>query len=175
MPAAWVIPTGLRDGDLIFRRGSDLIATAVMVGTGGSRFSHVGMIVVEEGRPTVVHALPGDDGIDGVRRESLAHFLDPRRTKDAAIVRLPELDAPARRRARAYLLSHLGTPFDARFRFSDDRAHYCTELVLKALHAAGRDLLPALVPVTVVTVDEPAYAPDALHGVPGLMPIPLHR
>lgn len=174
-PVLWAIPTGLRDGDLILRRGTDLVAAAVIASGRGSRFSHVGVIVIEEGRPFVIHALPPDATDDGVRREPLERFLAPSQTTDVAIFRIAELSLDARDRLRTYVRSRLDAPFDARFRFSDDAALYCTELVLKGFQAAGIDLTIDLPRVAMVTLAEPAYAPDALRKIRGLRSIPLLR
>lgn len=174
-PAPWEIPTGLQDGDLILRRGTDLVAAAVIASERGSRFSHVGVIVIEEGHPVVIHALPPDAMGHGVRREPLERFLGPTQTTDVALYRIPALSREARARLRTYVTARLDVPFDARFRYSDDAALYCTELVLKGFQAAGIDLTAALPRVEMMALAEPAYAPDALRKIPGLQAIPMRR
>lgn len=153
----------LADGDLVFRRGVDAIGRIVLNYGHQPRFSHVGMVLRVDGVTMVVHALPAtahDEG--GVRVETLTGFLSPANASDAGYYRLPRITEIQRQQIRDFLLSSVGRPFDMRFRYSDDRALYCTELVLKALASAGVDLRPSLASVSILTVDEPAYAPDAL-------------
>lgn len=173
--ASWEIPTGLQDGDIILRRGTDLVADALIASKPGSRFSHVGVVLIEQGQPIVVHALPADATDDGVRREPIEQFLAPSQTADAALYRIPGLSFETRDRVRAYVGSRLDAPFDARLRFSDDSALYCTELVLKGFQAAGIDLTTTLPSIEMPTLPEPAFPPDAFRQIPGLLEIPMRR
>lgn len=158
----------LRDGDLVFRRGTDAVADAVALGSGGARFSHVGLLVLWQGAPWVVHAAPAEGaGPGGVALQPLAVFAAPGAASDAAVYRL-RLSPAQRRQIRAYALARRGVPFDGGLRYSSDDALYCTELVLKALAAAGVDLPPRLPALDVPGVGEPVYAPDALRQLPGL-------
>jgi hypothetical protein len=158
-----VPPTGLRDGDLVFRRGRDAIGRIVLSYGDQPRFSHVGMIVHFNGQVQVAHALPETPNErGGVRLDLLAVFSSPLRASEVGYFRLRELTPDQQAQIRRYLLLSAGTPFDLRFEYSRDDALYCTELVLKALATVGLDLTPALETVRVVMLEEPAFAPDAL-------------
>src|SRR5574344_1678823 len=86
----------LRDGDLVFRRGRDLMSSLVLQQDRHSRFSHVGMVRREGGQVYIVHAMPDEPGSPGgVRRELLADFLAPALASDAASYRQPGLDLGA--------------------------------------------------------------------------------
>lgn len=156
-------PAELQDGDLVFRRGRDAIGRIVLGYGDQPRFSHVGMVVRIGEQVMIAHALPetaSDPG--GVRLDPLHSFSSPTRASDVGYFRPRVLATGQREEIRRYLLESVGTPFDLRFKFSTDDAMYCTELVLKALAQVGIDLAPSLKAIRVITVDEPAFAPDAL-------------
>lgn len=154
----------LRSGDLVFRRGRDLVSGMVLAQAPDSRFSHVGVVVVDAAGTGIVHAMPGEDRQPGgVRREPLAAFLDPAVASDAAAYRVPGVD---RRALVQRLAGQLGRPFDMAFEMSSSEALYCTELALDALGAAGVVLAPAAQRAPLLR--EPVVTPDALRQVPGL-------
>jgi len=156
-------PVELLDGDLVFRRGVDAIGRMVLRYGDRPRFSHVGMVVRDAGETLVVHALPETPGNNGgVRVDRLVTFSSPLRAADIGYYRLGQLTPAQRREIHRFLLEHIGTPFDLRFEYSTDDSMYCTELVLKALAQVGVEVAPSLDTVRVITVDEPAFAPDAL-------------
>ena len=158
------------DGDLVFRRGRDVMSGLVLGRSADSRFSHVGMVVVDADQRWVVHAMPDEPGHPGgVRRELLADFLAPAVASDAAVYRLPQLHAEERKHLREYLLSQLGRPFDFAFALSTPDRLYCSELVLRAVQAAGLVAAPRTVQASLVS--EPLVLPDALRELPGLMPV----
>ena len=155
----------LQDGDLVFRRGRDLMSSLVLRQGQASRFSHVGMVRLLEGQVTIVHAMPDEAGSPGgVRQERLADFLAPAVASDAASYRLPGLDRAA---LAGWLDAQHGKPFDMRFALSDASALYCSELVLRALAAGGRP--QALATVSAPLLDEPVVTPDALRAIAGLL------
>ena len=155
----------LRTGDLVFRRGRDVVSAMVLSQQAGSRFSHVGVVVVDADRLDVVHAMPEEPGSPGgVRREPLAAFLHPDMATDAASYRLPGLDADA---VLAQLLPRIGAPFDMAFELSTPQRVYCTELALDALTAGGAQLAP--VSVRAPLLREPVVTPEGLRQVPGLV------
>ena len=156
-------PVELLDGDIVFRRGMDAIGRMVLSYDDQPRFSHVGMVVRVAGETLVVHALPETPGNDGgVRVDRLGNFSSPQRAEDVGYYRLGRLTREQRSEIHRFLLEHVGTPFDLRFEYSTDDSMYCTELVLKALAQVGVDVAPSLETVRVITVDEPAFSPDAL-------------
>jgi hypothetical protein len=156
-------PTELLDGDIVFRRGVDAIGRMVLSYGDRPRFSHVGMVVRVAGETHVVHSLPETTSNDGgVRVDRLGTFSSPLRAADIGYYRLGRLTPAQRRGIHRYLLDRIGTPFDLRFEYSTDDSMYCTELVLKALAQVGVEVAPLLGTVRVITVDEPAFAPDSL-------------
>ena len=154
----------LRDGDLVFRRGRDVMSALVLRQGRHSRFSHVGMVMRQGDQVMVVHAMPEEPGsAGGVLIEPLAQFLHPRLASDAASYRLPVNDAAA---LRQWLQAQVGLPFDMRFELSDAGALYCTELVVRALQAGGLPVQAQTIATPLLA--EPVITPDALRQLPGL-------
>ncbi|MDG3007749.1 YiiX/YebB-like N1pC/P60 family cysteine hydrolase [Paludisphaera mucosa] len=131
----------LRDGDVVFRLGdakalggafplSRFISAAT-----GSRFSHTGIVALEEGSPVVY-----DCSSDGVQRQPFeVWMLDC--VGDLGVKRL-------RAEHRKHVAGILGycreqferqLPFDFEFR-PDDAAFYCVELTEKAYRSQGLKL-----------------------------------
>ena len=160
----------LQDGDLVFRRGRDAVSAMVLERRSDSRFSHVGMVVLQAGQAWVVHAMPALDGRSGgVQQESLTDFLSPPAAADAALYRVAGLDSRSRRRLRDGLEARLGMPFDYGFSLASDDRLYCSELVVSAFGHAGLTLAPAMTPLPLMA--EPVILPDALRELPGLEPV----
>jgi len=156
-------PESLLDGDLVFRTGTDVLAGLVLAHGRGSRFSHVGLVIRRTDGWAVVHSTPAEPGVTGdVHAESLEDFASNKVAAQLGFFRIDGLNEKTRQRIKEYLLSQLGKPFDYRFQYSDDSAHYCTELVLKALRNAGIDLEPSMTRVQVLTLPEAAIPPDSL-------------
>jgi hypothetical protein len=175
-PVAAIRAAALQDGDIIFRRGGDLMAASVLAADGSARFSHVGLILLagENGGEgaLVIHAMPSEDGAEGgVIAEPLAEFLAPAAAADHAIYRLRALTPGQKARLRAVALGQVGRPFDYDFRLSDPGAVYCSELVLRAFAEAGAGLDEGLREVHTVMMAEPAIAPDSLRASPLLTDI----
>lgn len=159
----------IQTGDLAFRRGRDGIADAVMTYGEGSRYSHVGVVVVRDGDPRVIHAIPAEgDSPGGVIEEPFRDFGAPAAASALGVYRISGLASRQQDAIQRHLESQLGKPFDLSLRASHDREQYCTELVVGGLGAAG--LLWA---VRVRTIDsglmpEPVIPPEALLELPGV-------
>lgn len=128
----------LRTGDLVFRRGRSLESLAVLAADPGSEFSHVGMVVVLEGRPWVIHACPGEQPSvpERLRKESVEVFLSPEEAGRFAVYRSgysPEMLESVGRRALKFYCE--GICFDEAFDLQNDQKLYCTELVYKSFTA----------------------------------------
>lgn len=162
----------LKDGDLIFRRGRDLMASTVLAADANARFSHVGLIVRDGELVWIVHAVPDQDGNDGgVIKESATQFLDPSNAADFAIYRHQALTEDQGQIIRQAALGAIGTPFDYGLRLSDPGELYCSELVIRAFAAARAHFPAGLRRVQTVLMSEPAVTPDGLRESPALAEI----
>lgn len=130
------IPAEAREGDLIFREGTEAVSVAVMA-LDDSGFSHVGMLVKADGAWAVLHATPSEHpGLpDGVVLDAVPFFLHPDRSRRHAVYRVDASDQ-ARARAVAFARAQLGRPF----LIADASGTYCTLLVWDAWRNAGVDL-----------------------------------
>lgn len=156
-------PEELVEGDIVFRTGSDALSGLVLAHSKGSRFSHVGVLVRIADQWLIIHSTPAESGAEGgVHTESLEAFASSEGTQRLGVYRIDEMSSRQRQSMKDYLLSQQGKPFDYRFQYSDNSAHYCTELVLKALDHAGVNLEPAMRRVHVLTLTEAAIPPDSL-------------
>ena len=85
---------GLADGDIIFRTGRDLVSSLVLTQGDAAQFSHVGVILKQEGQVSVVHSLPeGANSASGVQIETLTAFTSFDSTSDVAVYRLKGIDS----------------------------------------------------------------------------------
>ncbi len=158
-----LVPPDLEDGDLVFRRGLDAVSRIALSYGPQPRFSHVGVALRIDGSIRVVHAVPRDfDAPGGVRSDPITRFVATDRAADVAYYRVNGLTNEQAERLRRYLIGSIGAPFDYEFKYSDDAAVYCSELVVKALQAAGLNPMADLPTVTGLTLSEPTIPPDAL-------------
>jgi hypothetical protein len=118
----------VRDGDLIFQTSRSSQSIAIQRAT-GSPYSHMGLVLVRDGKPYVfeavatVHFTPLDRWI---ARGAGQHFV-VKRLRNANTV----LNATGIDKLRTAALRFAGRPYDLTFEWSDDRI-YCSELVWKA-------------------------------------------
>jgi cell wall-associated NlpC family hydrolase len=80
----------LASGDVIFRRGRDVVSRLVLTADGHSDFSHVGVIVRDGWQVNVAHAIPAEamNELDAVKMETLESFLSTGKATVAAVYRV---------------------------------------------------------------------------------------
>lgn len=134
----------LRDGDLALRQGTGLDSEAVLrLDSAGGQYSHIGIVVNDNGKWKVVHAVPGEsrDGIDRVKIEPIDTFFLSTRAAHGAVMRLRGCSAVAAREAAQSAARLAGVPFDYNYNWQDTTRLYCTQLIAVAYSSAGIDLL----------------------------------
>lgn len=134
----------LRDGDLALRQGTGLDSEAVLrLDSAGGQYSHIGIVVNDNGKWKVVHAVPGEsrDGIDRVKIEPIDTFFLSTRAAHGAVMRLCGCSAVAAREAAQSAARLVGVPFDYNYNWQDTTRLYCTQLIAVAYSSAGIDLL----------------------------------
>ena len=107
----------LQDGDVIFHVSESNQSKAIKIGT-LSRYSHCGIVVIENGQPYVIEAERG------VEKTPMKTWL--RRGKMWHHYRVMRLKDPQPLALRYQKL--LGIPYDRQFRFNNGKL-YCSELV----------------------------------------------
>lgn len=117
----------VQEGDLIFHASRSAQSLAIQQAT-GSRYSHMGIILLRDGKPFVFEAAstvkytPLRVWID---RGQQGHYV-VKRLKDAGQRLTPAALTTLHQQAGRFA----GKPYDAQFSWSDDRL-YCSELVWK--------------------------------------------
>jgi len=126
-----------KDGDVICRLGDRLWSHALKdFSVEDRRYSHVGIIKINNGRATVIHAEgTAEQGSGFVKEEALEDFCAIARA--IGIYRIKGLDAGLVSHAAS---KYLGIPFDWQFDSGDESKLYCTEL----LHVVLKRLKPSL-------------------------------
>lgn len=153
----------LFNGDLIFRKGRDLASSLVLTQGDSGQFSHVGVIVKQQGIVSVIHSVPeGPEVISGVQTDPLSDFISFDNASDIAVYRMKIIDNKTREKILEYLLQQIGKPFDDDFLLSTDKKIYCTELVIKAFSFAGTTLVTKQALIEIIMLDEAVLPPDHL-------------
>lgn len=139
-----VLPA-LKDGDIIFRKGRSLVSAVVMMNDPSTAYSHVGIVVIIDGEPFVVHSVPGEpdeNGDEKVRCDKTTDFISHDKASRYAVYRLCSDSAglSARASSKAMEYYHEKLAFDKAFDIKSDDRLYCTELVWKAYLSSGINL-----------------------------------
>lgn len=120
------------NGDIVFHTSRSSQSVAIQRAT-HSKYSHMGIVYVEQGRPFVYEAVQPvklTPLADWVRRGEGGHFV-VRRLRRAGELLTPENLGKLRAEGNRYR----GKPYDLYFEWSDDRI-YCSELVWKMYQRA---------------------------------------
>jgi uncharacterized protein YycO len=135
----------LKDGDVIFRRGTSFVSNMVLMADKNSPYSHTGIVKIIQNTFYVVHSVPAEEpgGKDLAKIELLESFLRRDRATAVAVYRLKIENNHLSNYATeiAYNYANKKTPFDSDFNLIDDSRLYCTELVWKSYLLAGIDLV----------------------------------
>lgn len=159
----------LRDGDIVLRRGLDLMSRLVLTQGDAARFSHVGLVVLQRNIPYVIHAMPEENRQrGGAILEPFAQFVSPSEAADVAIYRSEGLNEAQRAAVRQAAFAQLGLPFDESFQLSNTMKVYCTGLVLRAYAGAGLELVNARAKIQVPLLPELVVPPDHIRRYPAL-------
>jgi hypothetical protein len=123
-------PSAVAVGDVVFFRTSTWrgrFVTALQLG--GEDFAHVGIVVDIENSVRIVHASPVGEAV--VRIEELKKLMTRAEITSVALYR-PQVSVERKIRAASIALRYARRqiPFDYRFSSVDDRAIYCTELIM---------------------------------------------
>lgn len=131
--------TNLNNGDLILRCGRSTESYAVYLADKNTKFTHIGIISIENETPFVIHSVPDKNKL--VKKESLKEFLKPKNASEFAIYRSHYkkdfLDKVVQEANSFYIKKF---EFDNKYDLETDSKLYCTELVLKAFNNVGVSL-----------------------------------
>ena len=136
----------LSEGDIVFRRGTGLASRAVLTIDKKGAYSHVGIVVKDEGVWKVIHAVPGEtdlpDEPERVKMELTEVFFAPDKAVSGAVMRV-DADSSVRVKAAklAINLYRLKVPFDHSYNKDDTTKMYCSELLAYVYSRSGIDLV----------------------------------
>lgn len=135
----------LKEGDLLFRRGTGVVGHIVTSADEAGEFSHVGIVVNRDSCWQVVHAVPHEHDFEGdfdrVKIESIEHFLGYYPDATIGLYRTTLASKQVAIAVRCALrLSDRSVPFDHDYDLDDTTHLYCTELVEYAYSLAGISL-----------------------------------
>lgn len=122
----------LETGDLVFQTSTSLQSTSILWAT-GSKYSHVGIIDMEDGRAQVIEAFQRVEATpikDWVKRGKKSKFT---------ILRPRHFNETERRQIVKSARSLIGRPYDPHFTFSN-AAIYCSELIHLSYQMNGRSI-----------------------------------
>ncbi|MFW6019523.1 MAG: YiiX/YebB-like N1pC/P60 family cysteine hydrolase [Bacteroidales bacterium] len=150
-------------GDIILRRGKSLVSQLVLLRDKASEYSHIGVIVIKDEQPYVIHAVPGEaekHEPEYVKMETVKEFLDVKKSADFAVYTLKEDYRRYRQKvadkALTYVKNHV--EFDSEFNLEDESKLYCTELIWRAYNYAGINLANSI-----DKINSPFYKGDFIY------------
>jgi len=132
----------LKEGDLVVRRGRDMISYTIRQFNRTDHFySHAGLVFYEHNKAFIYHIYPDEsDAGSQFFKDSLRTFADPFKNDGYAIYRY-NLDSTELKylKTEVLLLYNKGIRFDIKFDQRTDDAMYCSEMIRKTLLKATQN------------------------------------
>lgn len=136
----------IAEGDLAFRCGQGVISRAVTAVEDNGTYSHIGIVVKNEGEWSVVHAVPGErenmGDFDRVKIEDLNVFFSPNRAIKGCLVHTNVLDTALLLAICQKAITSVrdSVRFDNDYDLDDSTKVYCTEFVWRLYNDCGVDI-----------------------------------
>lgn len=128
----------VQTGDIVFRLGHGFISESLRkFSLKDPRYSHAGIISIENGKAVVYHLLGGESSVSVIRKESLEKFCSRSEAASFAVYRASLSQAQKKSidsLNQFYFRTRLR--YDSQFDFTTDSAMYCTEYVYKVITEA---------------------------------------
>lgn len=106
----------IKDGDIVLRKGTGFTSHAVAFADKSSDYSHCGIVMIKDGKPMVIHAVPDEPDFDGdkdrVKMEPLEEFFFSIRASKGRIMRFEDADIAYKSACSAEELFRRGILFD---------------------------------------------------------------
>ncbi len=158
----------LQTGDLVLRLGNDVTSSMLsQLNLREKKYSHCGIVVVEEGKPYIYHSIGGEYNPDQkIKRETPAQWFSPDNNLAIAIARL-HIDSAGLGKAAKTVQAYYkeGRKFDMEFDLASDDRLYCAEMIWKSVQTAIDD--SAFFPITTafgrkyIGIDDLYYHPHS--------------
>lgn len=135
----------LKDGDIVFRRGTGITSQVVLGADSKGVYSHIGIIKFIDNECCVIHSVPEEPDFEGdidrVKIESINSFFSWKKASSGAIMRVKDIpEIAAKASEHAYFLFTQNVLFDHDYNIKDTTKMYCTELVDFVYKKEGVDL-----------------------------------
>jgi len=134
-----------QNGDIVFRLGDSSVSNLVMIADEQSEYSHVGIIVVENGTPMVIHACPPDLNVisrdNKLKMDSINVFFSINNAVNGALYRYKDCSIAASAANEAKRLYSDGVMFDYNFDINDTTELYCTEFIEYVYEKSGVSII----------------------------------
>ena len=133
----------MAEGDLAFRCGRGIFSRIVTTAEEEGVYSHIGLVVRDNGKWKVAHAVPGEHEFKGdfdrVKLEEIETFFAPDRAFRGCLVRTG-VKIPDRLPEKAVRAARDSVEFDSDYDCDDPSKVYCTEFVWRLFMDEGVDL-----------------------------------
>jgi hypothetical protein len=134
----------LQDGDLVFRKGADVISDLFSnCNAQDKSFSHCGIFLMQNDTGYVYHSIGGTyNPSSNLRRDNISAFLNADSNSSFGIYRINKITAQLKS-LHQVIDSFYALPikFDVAFNLQTDSLQYCAEFVYKSVHLAYQDSL----------------------------------
>lgn len=132
----------LKDGYVVLRMGNSTQSRMLAnINKQDQRFSHCGVVLIEDNYPYVYHSIGGEDNPDArLRRDSASHFFSAASNSALGIVKYDFMTATVDTlREIVHAMYQLQPRFDTHFDLNSTDKLYCTEFVRCVLTTATAD------------------------------------
>lgn len=121
------------NGDIVFRQGNSSVSNAVLVADEKADYSHVGIVVLVNEVPFVIHACPPEiesfNSDNKIKMDSISVFFSTQYALHGALYRFCDNNIAEKTSENAIQLYNDSISFDYNFDSNDSTEMYCTELV----------------------------------------------
>ena len=134
-----------QNGDIVLRKGNSIESETVSLIDGNGKYSHIGIIKIENDTPFVIHIVPDsiETTVDYCLKQEVHIFFSVENARYGCVMRVrdnnPQLTDSAAQRALKFYLDKAA--FDEKYSLATDQELYCTELVWKAYQIGELDII----------------------------------
>ena len=135
----------LQKGDIVLRKGNSIESEAVSLVDGNGKYSHIGIIMIQNDTPFVIHIVPDSlsSTVDYCLKQKLSTFFSVNNARYGCVLRLKNKDRKLTDSASFHAMEFYRNKvtFDGAYDINTDDKMYCTELVWKAYRINNFDII----------------------------------
>jgi hypothetical protein len=141
-----------QNGDIVLRKGNSIESETVSLLDNNGRYSHIGIVKIENDTPFVIHIVPDsiETNVDYCLKQEINTFYSVENARYGSVLRLQEqntqLSDSAAQRALKFYQDKVS--FDEKYNLGTDQKMYCTELVWKAYRINQFDIIKGKISVS---------------------------